>query len=368
MQKGEDIVLTMESLSGEGKAVARKDGMVYFVENAVPGDVVQARVWKTKKNFAEARAMVILEPSPSRVEPRCMHFGACGGCKWQNLAYDAQLVHKKKLVVDAFARIGGFADPPVLDPIGCAEPYFYRNKMEFTFATQRWLTNEEMLHKEDVLPEIALGLHVPKRYDKVVDIEECHLQSELSNGILRTVREVSKVWGLTVYSTETHEGYLRHLVIREAKHTGEVMVNLVTSTDLPEIMQNLATLLVKHFPAVTTVVNNITSRKSMVAVGESEKVYFGPGFIRERLGDFTFHISAGSFFQTNTLQAERLYDVVKEFAGLSGKEVLYDLYSGTGTIALSLSRDAERVIGIESVESSIRDAERNAERELHQRY
>lgn len=361
MKKGEDIVLTIEGLSGEGKTVARKDGMVYFVEAAVPGDVVQARIWTVKKNFAEARAMAILEASPSRVEPRCIHFGACGGCKWQNLAYDAQLVHKRKLVVDAFERIGGFDAPPVRETLGCRDPYFYRNKMEFTFASQRWLTNEEMLRKDEIPPEVALGLHVPKRYDKVVNIEECWLQSELSNGILRTVREVSKVWGLTVYSTETHEGYLRHLVIREAKHTGEVMVNLVTSTDWPEAMQNMTNLLLKQFPSITTVVNNITARKSMVAVGETEKVYAGPGFIKERLGEFTFHISANSFFQTNTLQAERLYDVVKEFAGLNGGGTLYDLYSGTGTIALYLSRDAERVVGIESVESSIRDAERNAE-------
>ena len=361
MQKGEDIVLTMEGLSGEGKAVARKDGMVYFVEGAVPGDVVQARIWTVKKNFAEARAMAILEPSPLRMEPRCIHFGACGGCKWQNLSYEAQLEHKRKLVFDAFQRIGGFTDPPVLAAIGCKEPYYYRNKMEFTFASQRWLTNEEMLRKEEIPPEVALGLHVPKRYDKVVNIEECWLQSELSNGIVRTVREVSRVWGLTVYSTETHEGYLRHLVIREAKHTGEVMVNLVTSTDWPEAMQNLTALLLKQFPAITTVVNNITSRKSMVAIGETEKVYAGPGYIREQLGDFTFHISANSFFQTNTLQAERLYDVVKECADLRDGDVLYDLYSGTGTIALYLSRMAERVIGIESVESSIRDAERNAE-------
>jgi 23S rRNA (uracil1939-C5)-methyltransferase len=361
MIKGEDVVLTMEGLSGEGKAVARKDGMVYFVEGAVPGDVVQARIWKLKKNFAEAKAMAILEPSPSRVEPRCIHFGACGGCKWQNYAYAAQLAQKRTIVAEALHRIGGFADPPVRETIGCAEPWYYRNKMEFTFATSRWLTEEEMQRKEEIPAELALGLHVPKRYDKVVDIEECWLQSELSNGILRTVREVAKVWGLSVYSTETHTGYLRHLVIREAKHTGEVMVNLVTSSDWPEAMTNLANLLVKQFPAITTVVNNVTSRKSMVALGETETVYAGPGFIQERLGDFTFHISANSFFQTNTLQAEQLYNVVKDYAAVGAGDVLYDLYSGTGTIALYLSRDAERVIGIESVESSIRDAERNAE-------
>ena len=362
MQKGEDIVLTMEGLSGEGKAVARKDGMVYFVEGAVPGDTVQARIWKLKKNFAEARAMAIIEPSSDRREPRCIHFGACGGCKWQNLAYDAQLREKRRIVTDALERIGGFTAPPVEEPLGCDEPWFYRNKMEFTFATSRWLTEEEMTRKEEIAPAPALGLHVPKRWDKVVDIEECWLQSELSNAIVRTVREVAKVWELSVYDTETHTGYLRHLVIRQARHTGEVMVNLVTSSEWPEAMTNLTGLLTKQFPAITTIVNNVTSRRSMVAFGESERVYHGPGYIQERLGEFTFHISANSFFQTNTLQAERLYDTVKEFAAVKEGEVLYDLYSGTGTIALYLSRGAERVIGIASVESSIRDAERNAER------
>jgi 23S rRNA (uracil1939-C5)-methyltransferase len=178
------------------------------------------------------------------------------------------------------------------------------------------------------------------------------------------VREVARGWELNVYSSDTQTGYLRHLVVREAKHTGEVMVNLVTSTDWPEAMTNLTGLLLKQFPSITTIVNNITSRKSMVAQGESEKIYHGPGFIQERIGDFTFHISANSFFQTNTIQAERLYSTAKEFAQLGEKDVVYDLYSGTGTIAIFLSRDVERVIGIEVAGSSILDAERNAKLNL----
>jgi 23S rRNA (uracil1939-C5)-methyltransferase len=362
MQKGEDIILSVERLSGDGKSVARKDGMVFFVENAVPGDTVQARIWKLKKNYAEARAMEILQPSSVRVDPKCKHFGVCGGCKWQNLSYEAQLHHKHQFVVDSWIRIGGFESPDILPVLGNSNPFYYRNKMEFTFSSQRWLTNEEMQRKEEFGPEVALGLHVPQRYDKVVDIEECWLQSEISNRILTTVREICRVWDLKVYSTETQEGYLRHLVIREAKHTGEVMVNLVTTNDWPEAMQNLTKLLLRQFPGITTVINNITARRSMVAVGEQEKVYHGPGYIKETLGQYTFHISANSFFQTNTLQAENLYNIVREFAALQPGEVLYDLYSGTGTIAIYLSERAERVIGIESVESSVRDAERNAER------
>ena len=361
MNKGDEIILSIDSLSGDGKTVARQDGMVFFVENAVPGDTVRAQIGKLKKNFGEARAVEILKPSNMRVEPRCKHFGVCGGCRWQNLSYEAQLQFKRQLVVDAFTRIGGFENPEVKPVIGCEAPYFYRNKMEFTFSNQRWLTTEEMQRKDEIQQEVALGLHIPQRYDKVLNLEECWLQSEMSAAIVNTVREISRVWKLTVYSTETHEGYLRHLVIREGKRTGEVMVNLVTSIDWQEAMQNMTALLVKQFPSITTVVNNITSRKSMVAVGETEIVHHGPGYINEKLGDYTFRISAGSFFQTNTLQAERLYGITKEFGELKPADVVYDLYSGTGTIAIYLSGSVERVVGIEVVESAIADAQRNAE-------
>jgi 23S rRNA (uracil1939-C5)-methyltransferase len=360
MQKGDEVVLNIESPSGDGKTVARADGMVYFVERAVPGDTVRARVWKVQKKYAEARALEILTPSPLRTEPKCKHFGVCGGCKWQNLSYDAQLRFKHQRVMDSFVRIGCFEKPNVLPVLGCDEPYFYRNKMEFTFSNYRWLTDEEMKRNEEVKPEVVVGLHVPERYDKIVDLEECWLMSEMSAAILNTVREIAKVWNLSVYSTETHEGFLRHLVIREGKQTGEVMVNLVTSIDWPEGMENMTKLLVKQFPQITTIVNNITSRKSMVAVGEEEKICYGPGFITEKLGDFIFRISANSFFQTNTLQAQRLYETAQSLATLQPSDVVYDLYSGTGTIAIYLSQSVERVVGIEVVSSAIADAERNA--------
>jgi len=361
MHKGEDITLTIESLSGDGKTVARQDGMVFFVENAVPGDVVRVRIWKLKKNYAEARAIEILTPSALRTNPRCKHFGVCGGCRWQNLSYESQLTFKHQNVVDAFSHIGGFSNVEVLPTLGCDDRYFYRNKMEYTFARDRWLTAEEMLRKDEITQEVALGLHIPERYDKVLNIEECYLQSDLSPAILKTVREICRVWSLSVYSTKTHQGYLRHLVIRDGKRTGEVMVNLVTTSDWPEAMQNMTALLLKQFPEITTIVNNITDRKSMVAFGDRENICHGPGFITEQLGRYSFRISANSFFQTNTLQAEKLYETAKQFAGLASTDVLYDLYSGTGTIACYLSDAAERVVGVEVVESAVNDAKRNAE-------
>jgi 23S rRNA (uracil1939-C5)-methyltransferase len=361
MQKGDEIALKLERLSGEGKAVARHDGMVFFVEKAVPGDLVRARITKLKKNFADARAVEILTPSPLRVTPKCKHFGVCGGCSWQNLSYEAQLHFKRRLVVDAFERIGGVADPAVHPVLGCEDPYFYRNKMEFTFSNYRWLTDEEVRRKEEVRQEVALGLHVPERFDKVLNLEECWLQSELSSAILNAVREICRVWGLTVYSTETQEGYMRHLVIRQGKRTDDLMVNLVTSSDWPEAMENMTGLLCKQFPQITTVVNNITARRSMVARGDLEKVYYGPGTISEKLGEFTYRLSANSFFQTNTLQTERMYEAVRTLANLRPQDVVYDLYCGTGAIAIYLSPSVERVVGVELVESSIADAERNAE-------
>lgn len=361
MVKGDEITLNVENLSGEGRTVARHDGLVFFVEKAVPGDVVRARIRKVGKNFADARVVELLTPSPLRVTPRCKHFGVCGGCSRQDLSYDAQLRFKRQLVVDAFERIGGIKDPPVHPVLGAEDPYFYRNKMEFTFSNFRWLTDEEIRLKEEVKMEVALGLHVPERYDKVVNIDECWLQSEQSAAIVNTVREVSRGWNLTVYSTEHRDGYLRHLVIREGKRTGDLMVNLVTSYDWPEAMRNMAGLLLKHFPQISTIVNNITSRQSMVARGEKEVVYHGPGTIMEKLGDFTYRLSANSFFQTNTLQAERMYEAVRSLASLGPKDVVYDLYCGTGAIAIYLSPYAERVVGIELVESSIADAARNAE-------
>ena len=232
---------------------------------------------------------------------------------------------------------------------------------EYTFARDRWLTAEEMLRKDEITQEVALGLHIPERYDKVLNIEECYLQSDLSPAILKTVREICRVWSLSVYSTKTHQGYLRHLVIRDGKRTGEVMVNLVTTSDWPEAMQNMTVLLLKQFPGITTIVNNITDRKSMVAFGDRENICHGPGFITEQLGRYSFRISANSFFQTNTLQAEKLYETAKQFAGRASTDVLYDLYSGTGTIACYLSDAAERVVGVEVVESAVNDAKRNAE-------
>jgi len=360
LRRGDEITVTLDSLSGTGTSVGRYEGVVCFVEHAVPGDTALVRLFKIKKQFLAGRAVEILRPSPLRTTPRCSHFGTCGGCRWQNLSYDAQLEFKRRRVADAFGHIAGLGGIEVRPVKPCADTFDYRNKMEFTFSNERWLTPEEFSSTAPREPRLALGLHLPEKFDKILDLEECHLQSRTGEAIMTATREHFRSRGLDAYSTWTHRGYLRHLVIREGKLTDRTMVNLVTTDDRPDEMEAYAAMLEEKFPGVTTVVNNITARKSMVALGEREVVYRGDGTITERIGANTYRISANSFFQTNTLQAEALFGTVVELAEFSPGDTVYDLYCGTGAIAIYISRSVGRVVGIEVSESAVLDAARNA--------
>jgi len=361
VKRGDELEAVIEDLAVEGNSVARVEGLVVFSRGGVPGDRVKLRVKAMKKNFAEADLIGVIAPSEHRADPRCAHFGTCGGCAWQHIDYGAQREFKRRHVADALERLGGFAGLQVPLPLAADDPYFYRNKMEFSFGPM-WRTPQEMAAAgpDAGPPPPALGLHIPGRYDRVLDLRECHLQSEASARIVNFVRSYALEKGLPVYSTITQQGYLRNLVIREARRTNERMVNLVTADERPAVMEDLTRRLLAEFPSVTTVVNNITARRSQVAVGERERVYHGSGRITERIGARSYSISANSFFQTNTLQAERLYDTALRFAGLRSPDTVYDLYSGTGTIALHVASSASRVIGIESVAAAVEDARRNA--------
>jgi 23S rRNA (uracil1939-C5)-methyltransferase len=366
LKRGDELQLEITDAAFEGKAVARHDGLVVFVENAVPGDIVIAKLLKIKKSFAEAKVVRIERPSQLRVEPRCKYFGVCGGCKWQHVDYQAQLRFKQQQVVDSFERIGGFSDLHVLPIVGADEIYYYRGKMEYSFAEKQWLTSPPPKIESEPIAEmkeqspVYLGLHVPQRYDKVLDIYECHLQSVVSNQILNFTREFARQNHLDVYDSDRNSGYLRFLVVRESKKTKEVMANLVTFENHPERMKQYAAELKANVEQVTTVVNTINSKKAQIAFGETEHVYLGNGWIHEQLGSHRFTISASSFFQTNVAQAEKLYVVVKEFGEFKSADVVFDLYSGTGSIAIFISDLVKEVVGIESVESAIRDAEKNA--------
>ncbi len=381
LKRDDEIRLEITDAAFEGKAVARHEGLVIFVENAVPGDVVIAKLLKIKKSFAEAKVVHIEHLSPLRVEPRCKYFGICGGCKWQNVEYQAQLRFKQQQVVDSFEHIGGFSNLNVLPILGAEEIYFYRGKMEYSFSENQWLTEKPSSIDNRKLPNknneaellelnssitnrqspIFLGLHVPQRYDKVLDIDECHLQSVISNQILNYTRDFARRNHLDVYDCERNSGYLRFLVVRESKRTQEVMANLVTSENRPDVIKQYAAELKANVEQLTTVVNTINSKKAQIAFGDIENIYFGKGWIHERLGNHHFSISANSFFQTNVVQAEKLYNVVKEFGDFKLTDVAFDLYSGTGSIAIFISDIVKEVVGIESVISAIRDAEMNTQ-------
>ena len=345
----------------EGKAVAKHDGLTVFVEGAVPGDIVDALVFKKKKNYANARCQRIVTPSPYRVEPCCEHFGTCGGCKWQMLDYQQQLFYKQKQVIDNFQHLGHF-DFPAPQPILASEKqYGYRNKLEYTFTHQRWLSIEDMqAQQEGKEIEIrGLGFHVPSRFDKVLGINECHLQPEPSNRLRRAVQDFAIQHDIPFQNLRNHEGLLRNLIIRMSS-TGEMMVILV-ATDYNEQVIGLLDFIAEQFPEITSL-QYVINQKLNDSISDLEfHTYKGRDFMMERMGDLDFKVGPASFYQTNSQQAYRLYSVAKEFAAVSADDVVYDLYTGTGTIANFLARDAKKVVGIEYVESAIEDAKVNSE-------
>jgi 23S rRNA (uracil1939-C5)-methyltransferase len=351
--------------AGDGDACFGKleDGISVFVAGPVAvGDRVEASVTKIKRNYLEARLTRLLEPSPARIAPACAHFGVCGGCKWQHVQYAEQLRIKRKIIADALAHIGGFPEHPVREPIPSPLEYAYRNKIEFSFGDRRYLLPEEAAEGEISKPlDYALGFHAPGRFDKVVDIDQCHLAPPEMNAALTVVKDFCRARRLSVYDTRTHEGFLRNLVVRKSFALGELMIYLVSSSHQPALMRELDAELAAYFgDRLTTFVNGVTSRKNTVARGDENYAIRGPGRIVERIGDLKFCISPTSFFQTNTLQAERLFNEVLRAAALTGTEVVHDLYCGTGAISLWLASQARTVIGCELESSSLDDAEANA--------
>lgn len=353
--------IEVEAYAAEGKSIARlEDGKVLFIPNAIPGDIVDVRVLKNKKSYAEGKVLKLVKPSDKRVEAFCEHFGVCGGCKWQMLPYEQQLEYKQQQVIDQLKRIG-HVDLPEIQPIkGSPVTTFYRNKLEFTFCTHRYLTYEEIEAAGDaILPqEPALGFHAPGFFDKVVPVNECHLQPEPTNTLLKVLRQYSTDNELPYYDHRAHVGFLRNIVIRVAR-TGEVLVNLIVQEDKQELHDMLAHIK-QHVPGITSLHYTINPKVNDSIHDLDVHLYSGKGYIEETLEGFRFIISPKSFFQTNTHQAETLYDITRDFAGLTGEEVLYDLYCGTGSIGIFCSQNAKKVIGIEVVEDAIEDAKKNA--------
>ena len=361
LKKGQILELRIDKLIFGGKGLARVNGLAIFVERAVPGDKVRVRVFKKKKNHAEARVVELIAPSPFRVKPPCRYCGFCGGCTWQFLDYEKQLFFKREYVVESLEHIGQLRSVLVHPIIPSEKIFAYRNKMEFSFSDRRWLLPEE-LSRNDIPKDFALGLHVPGTFDKVLDTEACLLLPDTGNKILCAVRDYVRKSGIPPYGLKSHKGFWRFLMLRHGASQDKWMVNIITSEEQRPWVQPLADLLCQEYENITSVVNNINTRKAGIAVGQWEILLAGEPFISDRIAGFEFEISANSFFQTNTAGTARLYETVKAYAGLTGKEAVVDLYSGTGTISIFLSDCARKVIGIEISEGAVQDAQKNCQK------
>jgi len=351
--------LEIVDISTEGKAIAKSEGMVVFVEGAVPGDIVDVMVYRKKNSFAEGRVQAFRSYSPQRITPVCEHFGTCGGCKWQNLGYDSQLQFKQKYVLDAFSRIGKFEFPAIEPILGNAKDYYYRNKLEFGFSNKKWLSTAEMAEGEVIESRDALGFHVPGLFDKILDIQNCYLQPSPSNEIRNAVKKYALENHLTFFDIRQKTGLLRTLLIRTTS-TGEIMVVLSVFEWLEKEVFALLDMLVKEFPQITCLQYTHNPKGNDTLFGLDILTYHGKDHITEVMEGLKFKISAKSFYQTNSEQAYELYKITREFAGLTGTENVYDLYTGTGTIANFVARSAAKVTGVEYVEDATRDAVENS--------
>lgn len=346
----------------KGVSVAKApDGKVIFIPNVVPGDVVDIQTLKKRKAYYEGKAVKFHELSEYRIEPICEHFGVCGGCKWQNMNYSQQLFYKQNEVKSHLQRIGKIELPEFESILGSEKQFFYRNKMEFGFSNSRWLTEQEIDAAEDIDNRNALGFHIPKMWDKILDIKKCHLQEDPSNSIRNELRTFAIENKLEFFNPRNHEGLLRTLLIRTSS-TGEVMVLVQFFENQPENCKLVMNFLSEKFPEITSLQYVINNKPNDTLYDQEIILFKGRDYILEEMEGLKFSINAKSFYQTNSAQAYELYKITRDFAGLTGNEIVYDLYTGTGTIAQFVSKNAKKVIGVESVPEAILDAKANAKR------
>ena len=354
----EDVEIT--NIAAEGKALARVDDMVIFVKGVVPGDIVDIKVVKRSKKFCEAVPLTFKKYSAERAVPVCEHFGTCGGCVWQMLPYDKQLIYKQQQVADALTHIAKVEIPAISPILPSEKEYYYRNKLEYTFASQRWLTAEEMDVPDDQKQLEGLGFHIPGRFDKVLDIKKCHLQADPSNDIRLEAKRFAIENHLTFFDLKEQVGFLRNIIIRSTLK-GELMVILVVSNDDRSLREPLMEHLCQKFPQITSMMYFVNGKRNSDYSDLEAHLYKGSDHIIEEMGGLKFKIQAKSFYQTNSRQAYRLYSVAKDFAQLTGNEIVYDLYTGTGTIANFVAGQAKKVVGIEYIPEAIEDAKVNSQ-------
>lgn len=357
--------ITITDVAAEGKAIAKVDDLVVFVPYVVPGDVVDLQIKRKKHHYAEAVAVNFHEYSSKRAVPFCQHYGVCGGCKWQVLPYEEQIKYKQKQVVDNLTRIGKIEMPEVSPILGSDKTEFYRNKLEFTFSNKRWLTEEEVKQNVKYNQMNAVGFHIPGAFDKVLAIEKCWLQDDISNQIRNAIRDYAYEHNYSFFDLRTQEGMLRNLIIRTSS-TGELMVIVVCKIEEEkqeqmELFNQLLSFISDKFPQITSLLYIINNKCNDTITDREVYVFKGNDHIFEEMEGLRFKIGPKSFYQTNSEQAYNLYKIARNFAGLTGNELVYDLYTGTGTIANFVSRQARQVIGIEYVPEAIEDAKVNSE-------
>ncbi len=352
LAKGGDVELRIDKLAFGGQALGHLHGLVVFVEHALPGQRVRVRITRKKAQFAEATVVEVLEQSPAYTPPFCRHFGVCGGCQWQDLEYEEQLHWKHLQVQEALRQLRGLSPAAILPPVASPEPRYYRNKMEFTFAPGGWQAGATAASRG-----LALGLHVGDCVGRIFDLEECFLQSAQAPAMVREVRNWCRQSGLPAYDSRSHRGFWRFLVLREGKRTGQTLVHVITSDQGDsKAVGRLGAHLQAKFPELTTLVHSVSRKRAQVASGEVSRTLWGPGYIEEELGGLRLRISANSFLQTNTAAAENLYQAVSRWGEFTGKETVWDLYCGAGSIALYLAAQARRVAGFELAQAAVDDA------------
>ena len=354
--------VTITDVAAEGKAIARVDDMVVFVPYVVPGDVVDLQVKRKKHHYAEAEAVYFHSYSPVRAVPFCQHYGVCGGCKWQILPYEEQIKYKQKQVTDNLTRIGKIELPEISPILGSKKTQYYRNKLEYTFSNKRWLTAEEVKQEVTYDQMNAVGFHIPTAFDKVLAIEKCWLQDDITNRLRNSIRDFAYAHGYSFQNLRTHEGMLRNLIVRTSS-TGELMVILVCKIESDEEMERYRELLqfvADTFPEITSLLYFINNKVNDTITDLEVHTFCGKDHIYEEMEGLRFKVGPKSFYQTNSEQAYELYKVAREFAGLTGNELVYDLYTGTGTIANFVARQARQVVGIEYVPEAIEDAKVNS--------
>lgn len=347
-------------VAAEGNALARIAEKVVFIPFGAPGDVADVKIDRSRKSYSEGHILRLVRPSDLRVEPRCAHFGVCGGCRWQHLPYDFQLRCKQQQVKDALERIAKVELPEISDILGSEEIWAYRNKMEYTFSNKKWLTFDQLRSGEEFPDRDAAGFHIPGAFDKVLDIEACHLQDDFGNRLRLFIKEYGKKNGLPFYDLRAQEGLLRTLMIRIAS-TGQIMAVMVFGKDEPETITALLDAVKKEFPEITSLQYVVNTKLNDTIADQDVVLYSGAPYIEEEMEGLRFRVGPKSFYQTNSRQAYQLYKVAREFAALTGNELVYDLYTGTGTIANFVASRARKVIGIEYVEDAIKDALINSE-------